>query len=363
MTESQEIKNARKDEISLKDVILKLKEWWRYFWAKKWIIIAAGILGGILGLVYAINNKTIYTATTTFVLENGEKSGGGLGAYAGLASMVGIDIGAGGGGIFQGDNILELYKSRKMIEKALLSNIDTNSKETLVDRYININGLKEEWKDRPDLSSISFKSSTPLDSKHLRLRDSIMGVIINAISKNALSVGKPDKKLSIIKVDVSSNDEIFSKRFNEELVKNVNDFYVQTKTKKSLENITILQHKTDSVKAAMNGAIYNSVAVADATPNANPTRQVQRAAPIQRAQFSAETNKAILGELVKNLEMSKMALLRESPLIQVVDGPKYPLNTERFGKAKGVVFGGFLFGFIALFLLILKKIYKDIING
>src|SRR5690606_41692662 len=86
------------DEISLKELILKIKEWMAYLWSKKWTIIIAGIIGDALGLAYSFIKKPIYTATTTFVLESGEK-GGGLGAYAGLASMVGIDLGGGGGGI------------------------------------------------------------------------------------------------------------------------------------------------------------------------------------------------------------------------------------------------------------------------
>jgi uncharacterized protein involved in exopolysaccharide biosynthesis len=109
----------------------------------------------------------------------------------------------------------------------------------------------------------------------------------------------------------------------------------------------------------MNGAIYNAVAVADATPNANPTRQVQRVAPIQRAQFSAETNKAILAEMMKNLEVSKLALLKETPLIQVIDGPVYPLEKEKFGKLKGLILGGFVLGFVTVLILVLRKVFKQ----
>ena len=173
---------------------------------------------------------------------------------------------------------------------------------------------------------------------------------MNDLSKNYLFVSKPDKKLSTIKVDVKSNDEIFSKNFNDALVKNVNEFYVNTKTKKTLKNVNILQHKTDSVRAVMNGAIYTSAAIVDATPNLNPTRQVQRTAPSQKAQFSAESNKGIYTEMVKNLELTKMSLAKEAPLIQIIDQPIYPLPKEGLGKLKGLYTGGFLFGFFNCFL-------------
>lgn len=144
--------------------------------------------------------------------------------------------------------------------------------------------------------------------------------------------------MSIIKIDVKSENEVFAKEFNEALVMEVNEFYIQTKTKKSLDNIVILQHKTDSVRAVMNGAISSAAIIVDATPNLNLTKQAQRIVPSQRSQFSAETNKAILGQLVQNLEMSKMALMKEAPLIQKVDEPIYPLSVERIGKLKSVFF-------------------------
>ena len=344
------------DEISLKELILKIRDWWRYLLSKRVVILIVGIIGGLIGLAYASFKKPVYTATTTFVLESGDAGGGGLGQYAGIASMVGIDIGGGGGGIFQGDNIIELYKSRTMIEKTLLSKVIVNGKEELLlDRYIQFMGLREKWAKNPEVADLQFDTKP---ENFNRTQDSIMGEVVKDIKKKNLLVSKPDKKLSIIKVDVTSKDEFFAKTFNDQIVKNVNDFYVQTKTKKSLENVIILQQKTDSVRAVMNGAIYSTAAVADATPNLNLTRQVQRAAPMQRSQFNAETNKSILSELVKNLEMSKIALRKETPLIQVVDTPIFPLEKDRFGKGKGIVLGIFLFGTFTIISLLISRAFK-----
>jgi len=250
-----------------------------------------------------------------------------------------------------------------MIEKALYSPIDSISNQPLIEKYIEINELRKTWVENEKLKDLKFKVDNFELLKRDRLRDSVVGSIVLTISKNYLSVSKPDKKLSKIQVDVKSIDEVFSKRFNEEIVQNVNDFYVQTKTKKSLDNVAILQRKTDSVRAVMNGAIYSAAAVSDATPNMNPTRQVQRVAPIQKAQASAETNKAILSSLIQNLEMSKMALMKEMPLLEIVDGPIYPLQKEKFGKAKGIVLGGIIFAVMATFILLFRAIIKNIMQG
>ncbi|WP_285009898.1 lipopolysaccharide biosynthesis protein [Pedobacter faecalis] len=351
MTKTQ---NIDKDEISLRTLIEQLKEWLCFLGNKWTIILAAGLLGISIGILTAKVTMPVYTATTTFVLESGESSSGGLGQYAGVASLVGIDIGQAGGGIFQGDNILELYKSRTMIQKTLMS-IDSVSKKPLIIDYLEIYHAD-------DILDLAVFKSQNVDRLKFedRLRDSILGVVTHEINTKHLSVAKPDKKLSIIKVMFKSREERFAKLFNDRLVQNVNDFYIQTKTKKSLDNVLILQAKADSVRAVMEGAIYSAVKVTDLTPNLNPTRQVQRSAPLQRAQFSAETSKAILSELVKNLEMSKLALLKEKPLIQIVDSPILPLPQEKIGLLTGGVFG-FMLGFIILVVyLSVIFIYKNI---
>ena len=358
MAVRSQIHNNQESEISLKELIVKIQEWWFYFLSKWLIILIFSLFGGILGFFYAYTKKTVYTATTNFVLEDEKGGGGGLGSLAGLASMAGVDLVGGGGGIFQGDNLLELYKSRKMIEKTLLTEIDFKGKrELLVNRYIDINHLNEQWKDRPELLKINFNN--PVDASN-RLRDSLINQFVGDINKNYLVVTKPDKKLSIIKVEVNSKNEFFAKTFNDQIVKNVNDFYVQTKTKKSQDNVRILQHQTDSVRAVMNGSIYTAAIVADATPNLNLTRQVQRLAPIQRSQFSAETNKVILSNLVQNLELSKMTLLKETPLIQVIDQPVFPLEKKKLSKVISFIIFGIVTGFLTVLSLSVARILNSL---
>lgn len=355
------------DEVSLKEVVFKIEKWYKYLVSKWPVILIFGIVGGSLGVAYAYSKKTMYSAATTFVLEEGSSGTGALGNLGGLASMVGVDFGSGGGGIFQGDNILELYRSRAMIEKTLLTRVEfAGFTGKLIERYIEFNKLRESWNKIPQLRSINFNNFDVIRSENqvdigARLQDSILGVVVKDINKNYLSVVKPDRKLSIIKVEVKSSDEPFTKAFNDEIVRNVNDFYIQTKTKKTQENVNILQQKVDSVRAVMNGAIYAAAAVSDATPNLNPTRQVQRTAPLQRSQFSVETNKVVLGELVKNLEMSKMALLKEAPLIQVVDQPVLPLDIERPGKVKMLFLWGISAGVLIVFFLTIRLILKNIL--
>jgi hypothetical protein len=356
--EEQEKKINESEEISIKDILLKIRSAIRYL-KSKWItILIIGIIGGLVGLAYSLFNKPRYTATCTFVIDEGSKSGG-LSQYAGLASLAGIDIGGVGGssGIFQGDNILELYKSRLMIEKTLLSEADFNGRnELLIERYINYNKLRTKWKEKDHIDSITFTGDL---EKFNRKQDSIITDLVNLFNKKILNVAKPDKKLNIIKVDVTTSDELFSKEFNNKLVQNVNDFYAQSKTKKTYQSEQILQRQADSVKSVLNSSISGVASAIDAAPNANPSL-VSLRVPSQRKQVDVQASTAIYSEIVKNLEISKITLLQETPLIQVIDKPVLPLEVNKVGKLKGIVTGFILGFFLSVVLLVSRKILKSL---
>lgn len=346
-------KTTNSDEITPKELLTKIKDGFRYLVSKWLLLLVAGLLGGLIGLTYSIYRKPEYTAELTFVLEEGENAGG-LGQYAGIASMVGIDLSGGGGGLFKGDNILELYKSRSMIEKTLLSHMDIGGKKVkIIDRYLDFDNYRDRWKSDPDLRDIKFEDSARFNIR----QDSVVTLIVKEINREHMIVNKPDKKLNIIQVQFKSKDELLAKAFTEQIVSNVNQFYIKTKTKKSIENLAVLQKQTDSVRRELNSAISGVAVSMDANPNANPARQVLRV-PSQRRQIDAEANKAILTELVKNLEVSKVSLRKETPLIQVIDEPVLPLEKDRVGKFKGVIFGVILSLFFTIIILCLKKLVK-----
>jgi hypothetical protein len=346
-------------EISLKELIEKTKEWFSYILSQSKIIILVGLLGAVLGLTYAMFKKPLYTATLSFALED-EKGTGGFGGALGLASQFGLDIGGSGGGIFSGTNLTALFKSRSMVEKTLLTSVFVDGDTTtLAEFYIKNKKWRENWNENPKLKNIQFLAHTKR-KYYTRVHDSILGVIYADLSKNSLTVAQKDKKIAIISIDVSSNNELFAKYFCESLARQVGLFYVTTKSKKARMNMDILERQTDSIRAELNGAITGVAIANDNTFNLNPALNVRRA-PSSRRQVDVQANTAILTELIKQTELAKVTLRRETPLIQVIDRPILPLPKERFGKLKGLVLGGFLGGFLIVLGLIVRRIFKQII--
>jgi len=348
---------VKNDEISLKELIQKGKEWWSYLLSQWKIILVAGIIGAALGLAYSFSKKPIYTATLSFALEDEKGGGGGLGGALGLASSFGIDLGGSGGSIFTGSNLTELFKSRTMVEKTLLSQVIVEGKTiSLAEMYIQNNEWRKKWKDNPKFASIEFMPNANR-KLYTRIQDSILGKMYEILSKGGLVVAQKDKKISIISIDVTSQNELFAKYFCEALAKQVSDFYVDTKSKKARMNMAILQRQTDSIRSELNVAITGVAIANDNTFNLNPALNVRRA-PSARRQVDVQANTAILTELVKQSELAKVTLRKETPLIQIIDRPILPLAKDRFGKAKGIILGSFLFGFLAIFFLTVKKLIK-----
>ncbi|WP_338646142.1 Wzz/FepE/Etk N-terminal domain-containing protein [Flavobacterium sp. KS-LB2] len=347
------------DEISLKELIGKVKEWYHYLLSQWKTLLLAGIIGAALGITYSFIKKPIYTATLSFALEDEKLGGGGLGGALGLASSLGFDLGGGGGSIFTGSNLTELFKSRSMVEQTLMTAVVYNGKNiSLAEMYLEENNSRKKWANKPQLKNIQFLPETKR-KYFTRVHDSIMGVMYQELSKTGLSVGQKDKKIAIITIDVNSTNELFAKYFTEALVKEVSDFYIDTKSKKARLNMAILQRQTDSIRGELNGAITGVAVANDNTFMLNPALNVRRA-PSARRQVDVQANTAILTELVKQTELAKVTLRKETPLIQVIDRPILPLKKEKFGKAKGIVVGGILAGFLVMVYLIIKKVLKNL---
>ncbi|WP_217602706.1 hypothetical protein [Chitinophaga sp. GbtcB8] len=356
MQEIKQIEAQQVNQVSLKEIILKLQEWWKYLLSKWLVIVIAGIAGAGLGVTYGFLEHKEYVAELTFLLED-SKSGGPLAAYAGLASQFGIDLGGmSSSGVFEGDNVLEFLKSRLMIEKTLLSPVKSGGQKTLADLYIETYEFDKKWENKPKLNKLHFPVGLAR-AKFTLLQDSILNVLQERVVKKNLLIEKPDKKLSFISVECTSLNEDFSKSFTERLVKEATDFYVSTKIKRSQVNVDKLQVTADSLEILLNRKTYSVAAAKDV--NQNPARQVATVESEVGARDKMVLQ-TIYGEVIKNLEISKMTMAQETPVVQIVDSPILPLEVKRLGKLKGLIIGGFLGGFFTVLWLAMKRIYEQI---
>ena len=159
---------------------------------------------------------------------------------------------------------------------------------------------------------------------------------------------------------VKTENELFSKLFCEQLLKETSDFYIETKSKKSRLNVDILQKQADSIRAELNGAITGVATASDNVYNLNPAYNIKKT-PGTRRQVDVQANTAILTQLVAQLELSKVSLRKETPLVQLIDRPILPLEKDKVGRLKSLALGGFLSGLLTVFYLVFGQLYRKMV--
>lgn len=341
------MKEPGEKDLTIADLVIKVSATFRFLLTKWLLILLVAIAAGLLGVLFAWLEKPKYVAVITFFTEGDAKSS--LGSYAGIAAQFGIDLGGSGGGVFEGENLMEILKSKTIVKKTLLSPIDDTSGLLMIDKYLLDNEINKNWRKDAVYRNVRFEQNP---TKPDRVRDSILDKVYEGVVKSQLNIQKRDKKLDLIDVVMVSGNEYFSKRFVELLTANAIRYYTDYKIKKSRQNVEILQRQTDSVRAMLFGNISQVAEMNDV--NVNPLRQVLRTG-VQRKQVDVQANSLLYGELVKNLELSRLGLRKETPLIQVIDQPTLPLKKVKHGRLLTGILFAFVGALLSLIYLLLRR--------
>jgi len=344
--------NNMVDEITLKDIILKVQQWYRLLLGKWKLLLLAGVLGAATGLERALLKTTTYKAELVFVTAEGDE--GAMGKLASLGSQFGLNLGGGSSSAFGGENLLELMKSRRLVEQTLFDSMtnEQGKRVRLLEHYL----LRDTANITEETTPVELQATN--DNPNYR-QDSLLASIHQSITEENLSVAKLDKKKAFIRVVFNDQDEYFTKAFVERLTDNVISFYLQTKMRQSKENIRILELKADSVENELSKAMVAAAISKDQNKFVTNTQGLVQSA---KNQMQVQMLSTMYGEVVKNLELSKTMAAYNRPLLQVIDAPRFPLKEKKSSKLLGLLIGGFLAFFLMAIYLLLRKQYISLMR-
>lgn len=309
---------------------------------KWWLFLIIGLAGAITGYIYAQKQQPVYQSYLSFALDQGASSGGGMSVAMGLASQLGLSIG-GAQDVFSGDNIIEIMLSRRIIEDVLLS-VDTfnNKPSTLIEFYRENEALSRE---KNKNVAIHFY---PDESRNLfsYTKDSILYNTYLKFKKDLIIARRPDKKLNIYELMVSSHNEKFSKIFTDKLIDKTNRFYTEITSRKAKETLEILEKRVPDMKNKLASSISDKAAIQDANLN---TAFANALVPLLKEQSNSQVYGAAYVEMFKNLELARFQYLKSIPLMQIIDTAEYPMNKIKMGKLKTAI----IFSVIITFLFLL----------
>jgi len=328
------------DEITLKDIILKIQEWFSMVWPQRLKIVILSLAVGVLAAFYT-KFLTQPTYTASYQLFFQEESGGLSGAMR-LASSFGL--GVGGGSSSSSATVQEYITSRSNIAHAMTVELDNGR---LIDRY-----FAEAFEEDQEFAQ-EFHAKFGLNQRYT---DSTLTHLFNAFKEDFVA-SSFDEESSTLMFSVKAEDESFAFDLANQLVKGTQEQFKNWKKEKSLSAVQAFQKKVDSLEVNIDQSLLNLGQYED--QNNSLVSSVDKMKRM-RLTIDFERTKVSYGEYVKGLEMSKAELMNLEPPFKYFDAPTYPLYKEKGSAAKAGVFSSVITGFLLVLFFIGRAEAKNI---
>ena len=284
-------------------------------------VLGLGMVGALLGLLSEKKYKAEYIIAT-------EKEGSS--GWDGLLAQFGLDIGGSNpGGVFEGESLVRLFQVRTLVERSLLRPMGMSGDTTLAQIiFKDVKGATNK-----KFQNLFFKEENYGKN---RLQDTALFLVYQHVVKEILSVNKPEKKEGFIHVSCTHENEVIAEALSQALIETVTQFYIESLTKKARYNLGVLRMEADSVQRLMNANIQQTAEYSDM--NINPLRQTARVQQ-NRSTIDLQISVTLYGEMIKNLKLAEIGLRKQTPLIQIIEEPHFPLETVGWEWWKSAFYG------------------------
>lgn len=329
------------DEISLEDIVIAVRDFVRESLRKWWLFALLFVF--ISGyLVYnAYSTPTTYRATFTFMRDTDES-----GAGSSMASILG-QIGFGGRrNPFNLDRVLELAKSRRVVQGTIFEKLEIQGKsDFLANHVIAVYALDEGWaNETPELGGFRFASDNVDRFSDLELGalKKVYGFIVGTPKRDGLVSVEYSEESTILSLYSVTIDEILSIELITELYDNLAGYYVSKSTEKQQVTYDIVKYKADSIGylLAKNELEYAQFKDANQNLYSNLAKLKE-----QRLSRNIQKLNIIHVEALKNVEIADFGLRNATPVIRELDKPIRPLEPMTKSKMRAIMIG-FLLSFI-----------------
>ena len=344
------------DEITLDEVITSLADVIR--WIKSNII---GLslscllsLGAIL--LWYMQQEEYYVAEMSFMLNDDNNPQ--ISGMAGVLSQFGI---APSGGKYNVDKLLEIARSKRLIEATLIKEVEIGGKnEMLANHFIDIHDLDDSWVDRrPHLQDFQ------LDSEKIKSPD---GQFVLKYLKNRIAGTKQNRSGALLTSDYGNTDYIMSFymkslsdslsiNFVKELYTEVSNFFVAKSVERSEKVYNLILTERDSLSELISDTALKAALQKDKSAGSFSNQNNVQLALLESKLVGYQ---AALQQITENLGRAEYAVKTSTPLIQPLDYPSFPLSPQKPSILKyslaGIGLGLFCYLALVLGIKVIRRV-------
>jgi hypothetical protein len=360
-----------KDEITLKEIILKIGTYFDYVKSKWKVLAVLGfVVGAVMGVMSFLEPKT-YPEQLTFMMDD-SNGGGQNGSLQVLGNLFGGKKSAN-----NLDKVLRLFESKQIIHSTLFDSTMIDGKkdylanhffdkygiENLVNNYVSLGFLyKQAWVeqllDQPDFrfKHKDLDKFSNLENLYLRLLyQYIMGN--ESIGMDAHLSSSLDENSGIMTLRMSSENPELTLGVLNNIYHHLSQFFIEKSTEKYQRTYDITEFKRDSILTELKASEYRLANFKDRNRSLVTVKGYLD-------QLKYERNVSILNIMyasaVRNLETTDFSLRNMTPVVQVIDLPRSPIYPVKSSWLMSFIQGGIFGVVIGVIIFVFRKVLKDI---
>jgi uncharacterized protein involved in exopolysaccharide biosynthesis len=353
-----DINNSHTDDISLKELIFKIKEYADEV-KNNWKVVIVFIALSLLFFFFKhFTTPNLYNASLTFMVNENE-GGGGLAGASSILNTLGFN----GQAEDNLDRILALSKSMRIIEEVLLTKTVVDGDTDFIGNIIikKYDYDNKNWNKSKSLKGFRFKH-TNVDSFSIIEKKALRAVyekVVGSSNVPALMSNGQSRQTAIMTINITTISDELSVSLCKTVFEKLSSFYIEKAVEREKETYNLVKTKADSIKRLLIGADYASAKFEDSNRGL-----LMETVKVPTKQLSRDVGRLTImyGEAVKNLELSDFALKNKTPYVQTIDIPFSPLSPSESSWKKVLIISLGVGTILSVLFLISRKLLREVLK-
>lgn len=341
------------DEITLKELLLKLQEFWNEAWRNKFVILLSSLICAGILVAWNMSKPITYTSAITFMVGEAEDNNGAVM----LSPFDQVQ--------FEGvknHKLTEIARSSKIVHQLLLDST-TEYKPVFAYGLLDVYMLRDKWDDyvweKVDLSSLSVISDSD-DSKMVfnKLHELLVGNKLNKSTGKPLLSFSYDDDTEMFNMTVKTIDNELSPALLDKFYTILSDFYIDKTVGIPKRTYKQLKIKEDSLRIRLNEAESTLAYAGDRSRGVvSSVAKVNQS----RLQRNLDNLSSQYEEIRANRQKIEYLLQTETPDFQIIDQTFVPI-LEKHSIYRSSIIGFFIGFLISIIYVSFRQIIRKAMN-